>query len=118
MFTVCYFALLLCLMLVALLAASEAVLVATNRVRLRHVLQSQVSEEHSAAQILSSELSSDAQRFIATVTVAANIPLLAAAALTIWLAHHRYGMSWSAAAASVVVALGTVVLLQITPRLL
>jgi putative hemolysin len=118
MFTVCYFALLVCLLLVALLAASEAVLVATNRLRLRHVLQSQVSEEHSAVQMLSSELSSDAQRFIATVTVAANMPLLAAAALTVWLAHQRYGVSWSAATASAIVAVGTIVLLQITPRLL
>lgn len=122
MFTLGYLALLACLFLVALLAASEAALAATNRVRLRHLLRAQAAqttlEEQGAAQLLSSELSGDAQRFLATVTVAANMPLLAGAAFTVWLARERYGAGAAAVAACAVVALGTVALFQITPRLM
>ena len=108
-----------CLLLVMLLAASEAALAANNRVHLRHVLQSQAasSDDGEAVQKLSGELSGDAQRFIAMVTIAGNVPLLAAASLTVYLARELSGgaaaIAWCAAA-----ALATVVFFQIAPRLL
>jgi CBS domain containing-hemolysin-like protein len=121
MFMTCYIALIFCLLLVALLAASEAALAATNRVRLRHMLQAQASQsgdDQGAVQLLSNELSGDAQRFIATVTVAANVPLLAAAALTVWLAQNRYGRDGVTWLLIVIVACTTISVFQITPRLL
>jgi putative hemolysin len=121
MFTACYIALIFCLLLVALLAASEAALAATNRVRLRHMLQAQASQsgdDQGAVQLLSNELSGDAQRFIATVTIAANMPLLAAASLTVWLAQNRYGRDWIALLLIIAVAFATISIFQITPRLL
>ncbi len=122
MFPLHYFGLLACLFLIALLAASEAALAATNRVRLRHLLRAQAAqttpEEQGAAQLLSSELSGDAQRFLATVTIAANMPLLAAAAFTVGMARARFGPGLAAIVACAVVALGTVAVFQITPRLL
>ncbi len=107
-----------CLFLVALFAASEAALAATNRVRLRHLLQMHAADENNTAQILTTELSGDAQKFIATVTIAANLPLLAAAALTLWLAEERFEsepqvLAWCAGIALAVIAFG-----QIAPRLL
>ena len=108
-----------CLLLVMLLAASEAALAANNRVHLRHVLQSQAasSDDGEAVQKLSGELSGDAQRFIAMVTIAGNVPLLAAASLVVYLARELSGgtaaVLWCAAA-----ALATVVFFQIAPRLL
>jgi Mg2+/Co2+ transporter CorB len=121
MFTACYIALISCLLLVALLAASEAALAATNRVRLRHLLQAQASQsgdDQGPVQLLSNELSGDAQRFIATVTIAANMPLLAAAALTVWLAQMRYDRGWVALLLIVAVACTTISVFQIAPRLL
>ncbi len=106
-----------CLLLVGLFAASEAALAATNRVRLRHLLRLQSSDEQSAAGFLSSELSGDAQNFIATVTIAANIPLVAAASLALWGGFARYGVA-TALAISALLALVTVALFQIAPRLL
>jgi CBS domain containing-hemolysin-like protein len=128
MFLLCYSALALCLLLVALFAASEAVLAATNRLRLRHLLRSQ--NEDNASDIgstpgaatgngpTSDELSSDTQKFIATVTIAANIPLLAAAALVMWLAVRSYGAGLEAGVLSGVVAIAIIALFQVTPRLL
>jgi len=111
------FCLIMCLLLIALLAASEAALAATNRVRLRHLLQAGAApDDQNAAQILSSELSGDAQQFIATVTIAANVPLLGAAALTTILALDSYGARGGIACA--LVALLAVPLFQIAPRLL
>jgi len=115
------FSLILCLLLIALLAASEAALAATNRVRLRHLLQAGAApDENNAAQILSSELSGDVQQFIATVTIAANVPLLGAAALTTWLAVRSYGAAGGLACgvACALVAILVVPLFQIAPRLL
>jgi putative hemolysin len=106
-----------CLLLIGLFAASEAALAATNRVRLRHLLRIQSSEEGSAAGLLSSQLSSDAQSFIATVTIAANLPLLAASSLAMLSGYERYGLK-GALAISVGIALATVALFQIAPRLL
>lgn len=109
--------LLVCLLLIALLSASEAALAATNRVRLRHLLQTGNSpEDHNAAQLLSNELSGDVQRFIATVTVAANMPLLLAAALTMYIAREHLGTA--AAVVTAGLAFAIVPLFQITPRLL
>jgi putative hemolysin len=119
-----YVALLVCLLLVALLAASEAALAATNRVRLRHLLQAQAqpnhasAEDHTAAQILSSELSGDAQRFIATVTVAANVPLLLASAFAMLIARNRFGDSPVVIAICALLAFVAIALFQVTPRLL
>ncbi|MBW3635660.1 MAG: hemolysin family protein [Armatimonadetes bacterium] len=109
--------LLLFLLLVGLFAASEAALAATNRVRLRHLLRLQANDEQSAAGLLSSDLSGDAQSFIATVTIAANVPLVAAASLALMSGWARYGAP-IAAAISLGIALLTVALFQIAPRLL
>ncbi|WP_238596553.1 hemolysin family protein [Abditibacterium utsteinense] len=106
-----------CLLLVGLFAASEAALAATNRVRLRHLLRLQSSDDQSAAGFLSSELSGDTQNFIATVTIAANIPLVAAASLALWAGWERYGAA-TAALISAAIALVAVALFQIAPRLL
>ena len=117
MFPLLPFLLLLFLLLVGLFAASEAALAATNRVRLRHLLRLQASDEQSAAGLLSSDLSGDAQSFIATVTIAANIPLVAAASLALLAGWDRYG-ALGAAGISLLIALLTVALFQIAPRLL
>lgn len=119
MLTACYLFLLFCLVMIALFAASEATLAATNRVRLRHLLREQASpEELPAAQQLSSALSSDTQQFIATVTIAANVPLLGAAALTTWLARQYYGATPMAAVVNAGLVLIVIACFQITPRLL
>src|SRR5690606_6996527 len=55
---------------------------------------------------------------IATVTISSNIPLLAAAVCTLWLALNRYGATAQAAMLCAAVALGAIGLFQITPRLL
>ena len=102
------------LLLVALFAASEAALAATNRVRLRHLLRNQTEENATSAP---SDLSSDAQSFIATVTIAANIPLVIAACLTLLLGLE-YLPTQGALLLAFGVALLTVALFQVTPRLL
>jgi CBS domain containing-hemolysin-like protein len=110
-----------CLLLVALLAASEAALAATNRVRLRHLLRAVRpggDGAHEAATALSSELSHDAQRFLATVTIAANIPLMVAAVLVTVLSRERWGDGRAAILAIATAALLTIPLFQVTPRLL
>ena len=102
------------LLLVALFAASEAALAATNRVRLRHLLRNQSDDNAATAP---SDLSRDAQSFIATVTIAANIPLVVAACLTLWLGldgFEQSGAFWLSGG----IALLTVALFQVTPRLL
>jgi len=118
MLTAIYLALLGCFLLIALFAASEAALAATNRVRLRHLLRMQGPDDHPAAQQLSSDLSNDAQRFIATVTIASNIPLLMAAVGVIYVACRHHGETPEALGVSTAVALLTVSLFQIAPRLL
>ena len=113
----------ICLFFVALLAASEAALAATNRVRLRHLLQigAQPSQDAAAlhgdaAQLLSGELSGDARRFLATVTIAANVPILVAAALAV----HLVAKLETGAAVAILAGASLVVVaaLQIAPRLL
>ena len=111
-------ALVACLVLVGLFAASEAALAATNRVRLRHLLRAQSGEDGGSAQILSSELSRDAQNFIAGVTLAANFPLVIAAALALWLGYESFADWRGAIAFSVFVACAALVVFQIVPRLL
>lgn len=108
-----------CLLLVALFAASEAALALTNRVRLRHLLRAGRDDDaqDSSARELSSELSSDTQTFIATVVVAANLPLLGAAACAylFWTRVWDGVAAWLACAATAGVS---VALFQIAPRLL
>ncbi|HEY0073267.1 MAG TPA: CNNM domain-containing protein, partial [Abditibacteriaceae bacterium] len=107
-----------CLFLVALFAASEAALAATNRVRLRHLLQMHAADENNTAQALTGELSGDAQKFIATVTIAANLPLLAAAAITLWLAENRLESEVEVVGLCGAVVLCVIAFGQIAPRLL
>lgn len=109
-------ALIVSLALIALFAASEAVLAATNRLRLRHLLRAQAADDSSAPS--SNELSSDTQKFIATVTIAANIPLLIAAVLTMWLALRYYGATPQAGVLCFAVAVTVIAIFQVTPRLL
>lgn len=109
-------AFLISLVLIALFAASEAVLAATNRLRLRHLLRTQAADDSNAPS--SNELSSDTQKFIATVTIAANIPLLVAAVLTMWLALANYGVSLETAGLCFVVAITIIAIFQVAPRLI
>ncbi len=110
-------ALVLCLALVALFAASEAALAATNRVRLRHLLRAQSGEDGGNAQLLSSELDRDAQNFIASVTLAANLPLVGAAALALWVGTEQFGER-GGVLFCIVVAAAALAFFQIVPRLL
>lgn len=111
------FVLLACLLLIALFAASEAALAATNRVRLRHMLRNQSNDE--TAMPTSSDLSREAQDFIATVTIAANVPLLGASCLALWLGWDSYGQRpVGAFLVSFGVAIISVALFQVAPRLL
>lgn len=111
-------ALVACLVLVGLFAASEAALAATNRVRLRHLLRAQSGEDGGNAQILSSELGRDAQNFIAGITLAANLPLVVAAALALWLGFESFGSRLQMFGFSAFVACGALAVFQIVPRLL
>lgn len=112
-----FLAFVLCLGLVALFAASEAALAATNRVRLRHLLRAQSGEDGGNAQLLSSELDRDAQNFIASVTLSANIPLVGAAALALLVGHDFFG-EVGGVLFCVGVATATLAFFQIVPRLL
>ena len=113
-----YFSLLACLLLLGLFAASEAVLAATNRVRLRHLLREQASPDDNATHLLSSELSMDAQQFIATVTISSNVCLMLAAVLTANLVFEAQGATPQGGLLCALIALGAVALFQVTPRLL
>jgi putative hemolysin len=118
MLNFCYLALLLCLFFVALFAASEAALAATSRVRLRQLLRVRNEGEENVAATPVGALSSDEQRFIATVTVAANVPLVLAAVLAVWGTLQSFGFTSTAALVCVAIALLTVPVFQIVPRLL
>jgi CBS domain containing-hemolysin-like protein len=122
MTTLTLLALLISLILIALFAASEAILAATNRVRLRHLLRAQSSGDAADANVpaanATEELTAETQRFIATVTIAANIPMLLAAAFTVRLATAHFDFSALAVASCTLLALLTVAFFQITPRLL
>jgi CBS domain containing-hemolysin-like protein len=117
MFTFSYVALIICLLFVALFAASEAALAATSRVRLRQLLRARHDNEENAA-APAGELSRDEQRFIATVTIAANIPLVLAAVLAVWVAQDSFGLGREAAVISTSIALLSVPVFQVAPRLL
>ncbi|MEO6908416.1 MAG: hemolysin family protein [Abditibacteriaceae bacterium] len=106
------------LFLIAMFAASEGTLAATNRVRLRHIIRQNADEENSEAQYLSVELSSDDQRFIAGVTIAANIPLFVTAALSSWFLAQYYPENWIVILIGILPALAVTALFQVTPRLL
>ncbi len=123
MFTFCYIAFLICLLLVALFAASEAALAATNRVRLRQLMRSQAQsgddEKSGVDKNLAASLSDDEQRYLATVTIAANVPLVIAAALCVWLARDSVLDSpFQVAIVCAITALIVVPIFQIVPRLL
>ena len=117
MFPTLLLALVGCLLLVVLLSASEAALAATNRVRLRHLLRMHADNENNTAQLLSSQLSGDAQKFIATVTIAANLPLLAAAVFTLWIAEERFEIEEQTVWFCAAIAFCTIAFGQIAPRL-
>ncbi len=111
-------ALLGCALLVGLFAASEAALSATNRVRLRQLLRSQASfEAEGSERATTDELSNEDQRFIATVTLAANVPLVGAAALTLWLARSLWTQPWTVLGVCAVAACIVVSVFQVAPRL-
>ncbi|MEO6908194.1 MAG: CNNM domain-containing protein, partial [Abditibacteriaceae bacterium] len=102
------------LFLIAMFAASEGTLAATNRVRLRHIIRQNADEENSEAQYLSVELSSDDQRFIAGVTIAANIPLFVTAALSSWFLAQYYPENWIIILIGILPALAVTALFQVT----
>jgi len=116
MLTFAFIALPISVLLIALFAASEAVLATTNRLRLRHLLRSQANEDSNMPS--SNDLSSDTQKFIATVTIAANIPLLLAAVLTMWLTRDYLGAGAEAGILCFVIAIAIIALFQVAPRLL
>jgi CBS domain containing-hemolysin-like protein len=118
MFTFYYVALVVCLLLVALFAASEAALAATSRVRLRQLLRARADNEDNSSVTPPGEMSRDEQRFIASVTVAANVPLVIAAGLAVWVAQDIYGLSPEAALICLTTALLAVPFFQIVPRLM
>lgn len=109
--------LLISLIFIVLFAASEAALAATNRVRLRHLLRSQSRDEGGDGST-PEELTDESQRFIATVTIAANIPVLVAASLTMVLGVANFGFSAETILLCALSALASVAILQIAPRLL
>src|SRR5690606_16827181 len=84
--------LLVSLLCIALFAASEAALGATNRLRLRHLLRSQNEENGDSAAAPSQELSGEAQKFIATLSIAASIPLMLVAVVAMELIIARFGI--------------------------
>lgn len=117
--TLLYLALIISLLLIALFAASEAALAVTNRLRLRHLLRSQNEEGvPGAIAPTSDELSGDTQKFIATVTIAANVPLLIAAVVTMLLITASNTRGVLSGAQSAAIALAIIIFLQIIPRLL
>ncbi len=122
MFTLCYIAFLVCLLLVALFAASEAALAATNRVRLRQLMRSQShasdDDRNGVDKNFAASLSDDEQRYLATVTIAANVPLVVAAALCVWLARDSVLEGPQIGIVCAIVALIVVPIFQIVPRLL
>ncbi|HVF84866.1 MAG TPA: hemolysin family protein [Abditibacteriaceae bacterium] len=120
-----YFALIVCLLMVALLSASEGVLLATNRVRLQQWLQMHAGTTAIGAGATDSDemlglasLPDEAQRFIATVTIAASVPFLAASSLCAHLMLRRYGATLPSFAACLGLGLAAIVLFQMVPRLL
>ncbi len=118
MTTLAFLILLASLIIIALFAASEAALAATNRVRLRHLLRSQSNNDGGETGASTEELTDDSQRFIATVTIAANIPVLIAGSLTMVLGVANFGFSGETILLCALSALATVAIFQIAPRLL
>lgn len=114
-----YLILFISLMCIALFAASEAALGATNRLRLRQLLRAQNDDGNTDGNgSPPNELSGEAQKFIATVTIAANIPLLLVAVVTMELAIAQYGIGIEAGILSLVFAIAIISTLQVAPRLL
>ena len=128
-----FFALLVCWFLVALMASSEGALASTNRVRLRQWLQMHATSPTPSAITRTdlsrtdsnddeTEIADKGQRFLATITIAANVPLMMAAVLSVELARHiefsnEYSM-WRAWCFSALLGILTLVVFQMMPRLL
>ncbi len=120
-----YLALIVCLLMVALLSASEGVLLATNRVRLQQWLQMHTGTPASGASTNEGDetpglasLPDEAQRFIATVTIAASVPFLAASSLCAHLMLRHYGANLPSFAACLLLGLLAIAVFQMVPRLL
>lgn len=110
--------LLFSLLCIALFAASEAALGATNRLRLRHLLRTQNEDNGEGVASPSQELSGEAQKFIATVSIAASIPLLLVAVVTMELIIASFGIGIDVALLSLLCAVAVTSLLQVAPRVL
>ncbi len=123
-----YVALIVCLVLVALLSASEGALAATNRVRLQQWLQMHAGKSGTSTASSTgnadddalgvSGLTDDAQRFIATVTIAASVPFLASAVLCAHAMLRHYGATFPAFVACALLGLAAIAVFQMGPRLL
>lgn len=119
-----FVALIGCWILVALMAASEGALASTNRVRLRQWLQmhapvSSASATASPADEDDAEHADEGQRFLATISIAANVPLMIAATLAVvWsLRVFEYSMP-RAIGCCALLWIFTLLVFQMTPRLL
>lgn len=109
------------LVFVALFAASEAALAATNRVRLRHLLRAarpETDSSHEGPGAAADGFSEDTRRFLATVTIAANIPLMTAALAATLLVREYYSGITAIGLGAFAIALLTVPLFQVAPRLM
>ena len=138
-----FLALLVCWFLVALMASSEDALASTNRVRLRQWLQMHATSPNaSPANSVTSrpdsnrsdsnraepnddetEIADRGQRFLATITIAANVPLMIAAVLSVEWTSRTFEYSnensmWRAWCFSALLGILTLVVFQMMPRLL
>jgi len=106
------------LLCIALFAASEAALGATNRLRLRRLLREQSEENTDGVSATSDELSVEAQKFVATVSIAASIPLLLVAVVSMELIIAQFGIGLEVGLLSGLCAIVITSLLQVAPRVL
>jgi putative hemolysin len=79
---------LLCLVGIAFFSLSEASLVATNKIRLRRVLDEEEPDGDTGEAV--ERMSRESQQLLATVIVGINIPVLLASALTTHLTRRAY----------------------------
>jgi putative hemolysin len=103
---------------IALFAASEAALGATNRLRLRRLLREQSEENADGISATSDELSGEAQKFVATVSIAASIPLLLVAVVSMELVIAEFGIGFDVGLISLLCAITVTSLFQVAPRVL
>ena len=117
------FLLAMCWLWLALMSASEGALASTNRVRLRqwlrmHAPSSVVLRAPESDDDDPPEAGDAAQRFLATVTIAANVPLLLAAALSFELARTHFDNFFGLFGLCALSGFFTLVVFQIMPRLM